>query len=584
VEKTVIVLMIYLFAAVGNLCAQVPIQPTLPQQTVSLTLPTQGTSTCPTLTTGSNCIRNVPPGNATSLQNAVNASTCGDTIVLAAGSTYSGNFAIPSTSCLGWIEIVSSAQTSLPPSGNRVGPSNVSNMATISTPNVSPAFQFYPNSNHWRLMGLEITTSYVSTVNVNYCLVTLGLQSDNSTSITVQSQLPAYIIFDRVYIHGLPTTNTKRGIQMDGQSIGIVDSYCDEIHYNGNDSQCFASWNGSGPFLIQNNFIQAGAEDILFGGADPAITNLVPSDITVVGNIIQKNTAWRGQAAPYNWVIKNLFELKNAQRVLIDGNVLQYIWLSDQTGYAILLTPRNQNGSCNWCTINDVTITHNLIQHVADGTTIASSDNNFTSLPTARVLIQNNVWDDVNSLNWGGHGWVYFISITTGLLSPHDITIDHNTSFPDTTNGAFSYMGDTSTAPNFTISNDLSSYGALGINSSVGPGTITLTTFLTNYTYNDIVFITASGSPTGTYPSGTFWNTQAGVDFTNFASANYQLLSGSPYHNAGTDGKDIGVWDWTCLKNDSAAALAGTFVPSPGCALSGNLLPQPPTNLNAVVQ
>ena len=109
--------MIFLFAALGNVYAQAPTLPTLPQKTVSLTLPTQGTSTCPTLTTGSNCIRNVPSGNATSFQNAINAATCGDTIVLAAGSTYSGNFTIPSTSCSGWIEIVSSALASLPVTG-----------------------------------------------------------------------------------------------------------------------------------------------------------------------------------------------------------------------------------------------------------------------------------------------------------------------------------------------------------------------------------------------------------------------------------------------------------------------------------
>jgi hypothetical protein len=96
------------------------------------------------------------------------------------------------------------------------------------------------------------------------------------------------------------------------------------------DSQRLMSFNGVGPYLIQNNFLQGGAENIVFGGTDPGITNLIPSDITIVGNLIQKNLTWRGQAAPYNWVIKNLFELKNAQRLLIDGNVLQYTWVSGQ--------------------------------------------------------------------------------------------------------------------------------------------------------------------------------------------------------------------------------------------------------------
>ena len=327
--------------------------------------------------------------------------------------------------------MVSSALASLPASGKRVGPANVAKMPRISTPNVSPAIQFLPGSNHWRLIGLEITTSYVSTGNTVYCLVTAGLQSDGATAVSALAQLPAYLIFDRIYIHGLPTTNTKRGIQMDTQSIGIVDSYCDEIHYNGNDSQCFASWNGAGPYLIQNNFIQAGAEDVLFGGADPSIASLVPSDITIIGNTIQKNLAWRSAAAPYNWVIKNLVELKNAQRVLLDGNVIQYIWAAGQVGFAVLLTPRNQDGTCPWCVVQDVTITHNLIQHASGGTEMAGSDNNNPSLPSARVLVRITYTTiSARRIGAGVVGRLRFLPIAVWwhhMTSPSTITLRFST-------------------------------------------------------------------------------------------------------------------------------------------------------------
>jgi hypothetical protein len=572
------------FAGTGIVRAQTPAQPALPQRTVNLALPAQGSSACPSLKGGANCVRRVPAGSASSLQTAVNAATCGDTIVLNAGSTYSGNFTIPSTSCSGWIEIVSSALSSLPVSGNRVGPANTANMATISTPNVSPAIRFLPNSNHWRLMGIEITTSYVSTSGANMGLVSAGQESDGGTGISVQTQLPASLIFDRIYIHGLANTNTKRAIQMDTQGVAIVDSYCDEIHYNGNDSQCFVSWNGIGPYLIQNNFIQAAAENILFGGADPSVANLVPSDITVIGNVIQKNTVWREQAAPQNWVVKNILEFKNAQRVLIDSNVIQYLWMAGQTGYAILLTPRNQDGNCPWCTVNDVTVTHNLVRHVADGLEIASSDGNNTSLPSARVLVQNNVFDDVSSLNWGGHGWVYLFALGTGLASPHDITLDHNTSFPDFTNGAMLSLGDSGSAQNVRVSNLLSNSGAYGIlGNGTAQGTPALNTFLSDFTVTTNALINSAGRPLGTYPSGTFWNTQAGAKFAGFSTANYQLQASSPYHNAGTDRKDIGVWDWACLTNRTAAALAGKFDPGSGCSAITSGTIEPPSDLHAVV-
>ena len=581
--------------ASGNLFAQTAQQPALPRSTVSLTLPTQGTSICPTLTTGSNCIRNVPTGSATSLQSAINAATCGDTIVLAAGSTYSGNFKIPSTSCAnnsGWIEVVSSKLSNLPSSGNRVGPADLSNMAIISTPNASTAIQFLPESNHWRLIGLEITTPY----DGNFSLVSIGLLSDDSTGISVQAQLPSWIIFDRIYIHGLPTTNTKRGIQMDGADIGIVDSYCDEIHNNGQDSQCFASWNGTGPYLIQNNFIEAGAENIMFGGADPSIANLVPSDITIIGNLIQKKLAWRGETTPYNWVIKNLLEFKNGQRALIDGNVFEYTWNAAQPT-AINFKSTNQSGGCNWCVVQDIAFTHNRIAHVSNGIVVSASnvESGGTAVPTQRILIQNNVLTDVSDTNWGsqsdvgGAGRAVQV-LTDNLHTSHDIIFDHNTGFDD---HYIVQMGDSGTVSNFQVTNDLIEYGGYGIlGSGSASGTPTLSLYASGYIYSANAFPDPNNYHAGqTYPSGTkFPSSIASVGFTSVSgtspnlSGNFQLTGSSPYYHAGTDGKDIGVWDWTCLNNESAAALAGTFVPSVGCASSGALPPQPPTNLIVTVR
>jgi hypothetical protein len=572
--------MILLTIGMGSAHGQALAEPTLPQQTVNLTLPSQGSATCPTLSSGSNCIRNVPAANAKALQSAINAATCGDTIVLAAGSTYSGNFTIPSTSCSGWIEIVSSGLANLPPSGNRVGPANVANMATISTPNSSSAIQFLPSSNHWRLIGLEVTTS----AKFMYFLITLGLTT-SSTEVTVQSQLPAYVILDHLYIHGLAseTGSIQEGVRMDTQAFGIVDSYCDEIGGNGLESQCFlSSGNGVGPYLIQNNFIQASSENIMFGGADPVITNIVPSDITIIGNLIQKNTAWRNNTS---WgAFKNLFELKNAQRVLLDGNVLQYTWAQAQDE-AIILRSANQSGACTWCVVQDVTVSHNIIRHAPIGVVLAPAPNQGDKVvPTQRILIRNNLFSDISSVNWGGHGWVFHLSTDTTPQS-HDWILDHNTSFSDQ---ALIFLGDAGTVNNVQITNMIADYGSYGIiGNAVGSGTVALTTFLTNYAYNDIVFRTNS---TGKYPSGTFWSPNLEVTgFTSYSgttpnvSGNFQLTSGSPYHNAGTDGKDIGVWDWTCLNYATAAALAGKFVPGAGCGLSTEL-PRPPTNLNVVVQ
>ena len=46
-----------------------------------------------------------------------------------------------------------------------------------------------------------------------------------------------------------------------------------------------------------------------------------------------------------SWLVKNLFELKNARNVLVERNVFENNWANGQAGYAILFTPRNQEGT-----------------------------------------------------------------------------------------------------------------------------------------------------------------------------------------------------------------------------------------------
>ena len=88
----------------------------------------------------------------------------------------------------------------------------------------------------------------------------------------------------------------------------------------------------------------------MFGGNDPSIPNLVPSNITIRRNLISKPLAWRSQT----WTVKNLVELKNARSVTVEGNTIENNWAAGQTGYAVVLTPRNQDGGAPWSVVRDV--------------------------------------------------------------------------------------------------------------------------------------------------------------------------------------------------------------------------------------
>ena len=59
----------------------------------------------------------------------------------------------------------------------------------------------------------------------------------------------------------------------------------------------------------------------MFGGSDPGIPQVIPSDIEFRGNYIRKDPTRRTGDPRYK--IKNLFELKNGRRILIEGNVFE---------------------------------------------------------------------------------------------------------------------------------------------------------------------------------------------------------------------------------------------------------------------
>ena len=76
---------------------------------------------------------------------------------------------------------------------------------------------------------------------------------------------------------------------------------------------------------IINNYLEAaGGENVMFGGADQSIPDLIPSDIGIRGNYFFKPLTWKKDDPSYggkHWTVKNLFETKNARRVVIDGNL-----------------------------------------------------------------------------------------------------------------------------------------------------------------------------------------------------------------------------------------------------------------------
>jgi len=454
------------------------------------------------------------------LQGAINNAQPGDTILLEAGATFTGNFVLPLKGGASYITIRSSAADSaLPGPATRIGPGYAPQLPKIRSANSSPALSTAAAAHHFRLQTLEFLANYQGYGDI----LDLG---DGSSLQNTLAAVPHDLIVDRVYIHGDATLGQKRGIGLHSASTSVINSYIADIKAVGQDSQAVCGWNGPGPFTIENNYLEAAGENVLFGGADPSIPNLVPSDITFRRNYLTKPLAWQTQA----WSVKNLFELKNAQRVVVDGNVMEYNWAGGQPGYAVVFTPRNQDGTAPWSVVQQIQFTNNLVRHVSSGINILGNDDVHPSLQTNNILIRNNLFEDISAAQFGGAGRFVLI---TGSAS---ITIDHNTVFEDGTTMLYAY-GNVSNG--FVFTNNIvpdNSWAIMGDNSS--PGNATIARYFPSAQIVNGIF---AGSNPATYPTGNYYPaTMTAVGFVNLASGNYRLSSTSIYRGAATDGTDVG--------------------------------------------
>ena len=393
-------------------------------------------------TPASEAVTLVPKGG--NLQTALDNANCGDTIHLQAGASFTGVFTFPAKNCSdsNWIIVrTSSADSALPPEGTRLTPcyagitslpgrpsfhcaatQNVTAKLIMSATSGSGPIVFASGANHYRLIGLEVTRQQ-------------GTPAVTSLA-SIQSQgTMDHIVFDRVWMHGTAQDETTRGVELVGGTyISIVDSFFTDFHcisVSGfcGDAQAILGGLGNnpmGPYQILDNFLEASGENIMFGGGGATFT---PADVEIRRNHMFKPLIWmRGQPGYVGgtngnaFVVKNLFELKNGQRVLLDGNIMEGSWGGfSQVGFGLLLTPRDQgNGHggnvCPKCQVTDVTIRNMTISHVAAGLQIVNPRDG-VGIPLAgeRYSIHDVIIDDIDGVKYTGPSEFAQISVSPGV-------------------------------------------------------------------------------------------------------------------------------------------------------------------------
>jgi len=548
------------------------------------------------------------------LQSALNAAAPGDTILLEPGATFTGNFVLPVKPGSAFITIrTGGPENQLPAAGTRISPAHASRLAKIRSGNTMAALRTAPGAHHWRLMLLEFLANREGYGDI----IQLG---DGSSAQFQHEQVPYAIELDRVYIHGDPVMGQKRGVALNARDVTIRNCYISDIRGVGFDTQAIGGWNGPGPFLIENNYLEAAGENFMLGGADPHIQGLVSERVVIRHNHMSRPMSWRGPVVPTptglsataqgsgnlvagvhsyrvvarrrvgsgviarsaasaevsvsvpaggsvvltwaavpdtteywvygrspsgasrywtatspaftdtgaggtsgsapttagsTWTVKNILELKNARDVVIENNLFENNWAGAQAGYAIVFTPRNQDGRCTWCVVQDVTFRNNVVRNSSGGINILGYDDLAPSQQTRRIRITNNLFTITKQL--GGNAW--FLLMGNG---PADIVVDHNTIDADGTTLSYVYgapSGGILPVPGFHFTNNAArhaDYGMNGADAGFGNGIISA-----YFSDGQVRGNWLQGGHASRYPTGNYFNGTYASAFVDLSAGDY---------------------------------------------------------------
>ena len=529
----------------------------------------------------------VPVPAGADLQAYLNNAQPGDTLVLAAGAVYSGWFVLPykGDADASFITITTSAAASLPGPNQRLDPGRHSNLLPkiVSPGSDLPALRTELKAHHYKLIGLEVSpaspAAYVGE------LISFGsLGPEQATD----ADAPHDLVIDRCYIHGWPDTNYKRGIGLNSRSTDILNSYISDFHSDFQDSQAIGGFNGRGPFNIINNYLEAAGENIMFGGALAPTPGLVPTGIQIRHNYFYKPWSWKnwtkvdaaiyaatppelraqqvyGGYAPnfiiqtpgkYTPVVKNLFEIKSGQDVILDGNIFENNWVqADQHGTAIVLTPRVLACAMPWAVVQNVRFTNNILRNAGGFVSFLGKDEACQTSPrTNTINFSNNVAYNLRN------EWAFDYSRIIIFPGIDAATFQHNDIFHNSDGTIFSNWGSDNFMQAYVSPVDPVAPTAIRYTCNIthyGSGLSGLD-MLASQVFSSNLFI--SGQNDATVPGlNAYPGSEASVGFVDYPGADFALAPTSPYKGGcREDGTDPGA-DLSILNTATDGVVSGAW-------------------------
>ena len=405
-----------------------------------------------------------------------------------------------------------------------------------------------PGAGYTRLIGADISIPDDDTSRMRSHVVRIrGDANGEEADPTELEDTPTHVILDRVYVH-LPVDGTRftaYAIGLNGRDLAVIDSYVIVGGVGWEASKAINSGYAPGPLLIENNYLASDGINIFFGANETAYLGWTPSDITIRQNHVHKPLDWLGDR---NTSVKNSFEIKDAQRVLVERNVFENNWVDAQAGTMILLRAEATDGVCR-----DVTFRFNRMTDTPAVWNILGMDGSSASESLRRVSIHDNLATRLGPNSTSGTAGHVVTLGSTPEAPIVELELAHNT-FADTRRqSAFLSLSASRAGESVVFRDNVAYHGAYGVkadgtaegtsslDAAFGPGAWT-------WDFNVAADYPASSYPdlSNHYPSSS----ELAKELVDVEGGDYGLIEGSAYRAGGdqapSDGEMRGA-DVACL-------------------------------------
>jgi hypothetical protein len=384
------------------------------------------------------------------LADALDKAKCGDTLLLATGASFPLR-EFPRKNCddQHYITVrTDAADSELPPEGTRISPA----WAGVASLPGRPAYAQPAGGPAKRMAAIETLKPTGLEFGDHYRFIGIEWKPAPNRGILrlLFTKGGDHLIFDRNWMHSEDGQEMVAGlgIAQGGTYIAVIHSYMNDficIARTGRCTDAKAIGGGGGDFPVHtikvvDNFLEASGENILFGGSEAASN---PEDFEIRRNYFFKPTFWNPNSPDHREptpIVKNIFELKSANRLLFEANYLENSWGGfSQVGSAIVLTPRNGGSrnnpvaTCPRCAVTNITIRYVWVRKMNQLLLIANPQDSVEPAPGNRYSIHDVVAEGLrypecgkacggaqNQVSGGGAGMP-----SESVL--HDVSVSHIT-------------------------------------------------------------------------------------------------------------------------------------------------------------